>query len=107
MRFAVVVDAPQVVTARHGRERAVQGQDFEAMAGQVEIANDLRAQQRDYVGAHRELESGKDFLGDGGASEHVAPLQHQDFLACARQIGGGGEAVVASSDNDCVVFRVA
>ena len=107
MRLAVIVDPPQIVAAGHGSESAVERQDFQAMAGQIEVANDLRAQQRDYVGAHRELESGKDFFGDGGAAEHVTTLQHQNFLTGAGQVGGRGEAVVASSDDDCVVFRVA
>ena len=76
------------------------------MAGKVEIANNFRAQQRDYVRAHRKLESGEDFFGDSGAAEHVTALQHQNFFPGARQISGGGEAIVASADDDCVVFRV-
>ncbi len=107
MRFAVIVHPPQIVAAGHGRERAVERQDFQAMAGKVEIANDFRTQQRDHVGAHRELEAGKDFFRDSRAAEHVSALQHQNFLPGSRQIGGGGEAVVASSDDDCVVFRIA
>ena len=107
MSLAVIVDPPQIVAAGHGRESAVERQNFQAVAGKIEIANDLRAQQRDYIGADRELESGKNFFGDGGAAEHVTTLQHQNFFPGARQIGGGGEAVVASSDDDCVVFRVA
>ena len=104
MRLAVIVHAPQIVAAGHGRERAVERQNFQAMAGQIEIANDLRPQQRDYIGAHRELESGKDFFGDGGAAEHVTALEHQNFFAGARQVSGVGEAVMASADDDCVVF---
>ena len=107
MRFAVIVHAPQVVAARHGSERAVERQNFQAVAGQVEVANDLRPQQRDHVGADRELESGENFFGDGGAAEHVAALEHQNFLAGARQIGGVDQAVVASADDDYVVFRIA
>ena len=107
MRFAVIVDAPQIVAVRHRSERAVERQDFQSMARKIEIANDLRTQQRDHVGAHRELESGENFFGDGSAAEHVTAFEHENFLPRARQIGGGGEAVVASADDDYVVFRVA
>ncbi len=81
MRAAVVVHAPEIVAAGHGRERAVERKDFEAVARQVEVADDFRTQQRDHVGAHRELEARVDFFGDGGAAEHVAALEHENFLA--------------------------
>ena len=42
----------------------------------------------------------------GGAAEHVAALEHQNFLAGARQVGGVDQAVVASADHDDVVFRI-
>ena len=100
MGLAVVVHAPQVIAVRHGRERAVERQDFQAVAGKIEVANDLRPQQRDDVGADRELESGEDFFGDRRAAEHVPALEHQNFFPGARQIGGVGQAVVASADDD-------
>ena len=74
------------------------------MPRQIEIANDLRPQQRDHVGANGKLEAGKDLFGHRGAAQHVAALQHQDFLAGARQIGGVHQAVVAAADHDGVVF---
>ena len=72
--------------------------------GQIEIANDFRAQQGDHVGADRELEAGKNFFGDRGAAEHVTAFQHQHFLAGARQVGGIDQAVVAAADDDHVVL---
>ncbi len=74
------------------------------MAGQVEIANDLRPQKRNYVGAHRELEARKHFFGDRGAAQHMTALEHQNFLAGARQIGGGGKAVMPPANDDCLVL---
>jgi hypothetical protein len=79
-------------------------QDFEAVARQVEIADDLWPQQRDHVGAHRELETGKDFLGDGSAAQHVAAFEYENFFAGLGKVGGVDEAIVASADHDCVVF---
>ena len=104
MRLAMVVHAPEIIAVRHGRERAVERKNFQAMARQIEVANDLRPQQRNYVGADRELEAGKDFFGDGRAAEHMAALEHQNFLAGAREISGVDQAVVAAADHDYVVF---
>ena len=56
-RLRVIVHAPEVVAARHRRERAVERQDLEAVPRQVELADDLRPQQRHDVGADRELEA--------------------------------------------------
>ena len=105
MRLAVVVHAPQVIAAGHGRERAVEGKNLQAVAGKIEVANNFRPQQRHHVGADRELESGHNFFGAGGAAEHVAAFEHQNFLAGLCQVGGVDQAVVASADDDHVVFR--
>ena len=104
-RFAMVIYAPQVIAIGHGREGAVQGKDFQAVAGKVEIADDLRPQQRDHVRADREFEAGKDLLGHGGPAQHVAALQYYNFLAGTRKIGGIGEPVVPAANHDCVIFR--
>ncbi len=74
------------------------------MAGQIEVANDLRPQQRNHVGAHREFEARENFFGAGGAAQHVAAFKDQNFLAGTRQIRGVDQAVVASADHDHVVF---
>ena len=85
MRLAVVVHAPQVIAAGHGSKCAIERKNFQAVAGKIEVANDFRPQQRDHVGAHRELESRKDLFRDGRAAEHVPPLEHQNFLAGFRR----------------------
>ncbi len=110
-RAAVVVDAPQVVaTARLGslaraqrREGAVQRQDVQAVLGQVEIADDLGSQQADHVAGDREAEARHDLLGDGGATQHVPALEHQGLHPGPRQVRGGDEPVVASTDDHRVV----
>ncbi len=75
------------------------------MAGQIQVPNDLGAQERDDVGADRELESRKDFLRHRRAAHDVAPLEHQDLLAGAREVGGVHEPVVPASDDDDVVLH--
>ena len=99
-RFGVIVDAPEVIAVGHGREGAVERKDFQAVARQIEVANDFRAQQRDDVGKNGKFESGNDFFGDGGAAEDVAPFEDEDFFARAGEIGRVDEAVVAAADHD-------
>src|SRR5690349_10104842 len=98
MRLAMIVHPPQVIAIWHWRKRAIERKDFQAVARKVEVANDLRPQKRDDVRADRKLESWEDFFGDSSAAEHVAPLEHEHFLACAGKVRGMGEAVVASAD---------
>jgi hypothetical protein len=99
----VIVDPPEVVAARHRRERPVERQDLQAVTRQVEVADDLGAQQRDDVGADRVLEARVDLLGDRGAAQHVPALEDEDLPARAREIRGAHEAVVAAADDDDVV----
>src|SRR5207247_1869948 len=44
--FGVVVYAPQVIAAGHGRKRAVEWEDFQAVARKIEFTNDLGAKER-------------------------------------------------------------
>src|SRR5581483_4706099 len=103
MRLAVVVHAPEIVAAGHRRERSVEGKDFEAVAGKIEVANDFRPQQRDYVRTDGELESRHDFFGTGRAPEDVTALEHEDFFPGALQVGGVDQTVVSAADDDYVV----
>ncbi len=107
MRLAVIVHAPQMVAVRHRSESAVERQDLKSVAGKIEVANNLGPQQRDDVRANGKLEAGKNFFRASRAAEDVAALEHQDFLSRFRQIGGVGEAVVASAHHDHVVLRTA
>jgi hypothetical protein len=119
-RPAVVVDPPQVVARAdrvavavlrrrpaHAlgdrRERAVERQDVEAVAGQLELADDLRPEQRHDVRQDRETETREDLLGDRRAPEHVPLLQHDRLQPRTREIGGTDQAVVAAADHDRVV----
>ena len=77
------------------------------MAGKIEVANDLGPQQRDDIRANGKLKAGKDFFRASRAAEDVAALEHEHFLSGFRQIGGVGEAVVASANDDYVVLRTA
>src|SRR5713101_1593881 len=104
MRLAMIVYSPEIVAIRHRSESAVQRKNFQSVTGQVEIADDLRPQKRHDVRAHRELKSRADFFGTGRAGQDVAALEHENFPAGLGQVGGGGQTVVASADDDYVVL---
>ena len=46
-----------------------------------------------------------EFLGDRGAADDVAALEHADRLPAGGEIRGADEAVVAAADDDDVVAR--
>ena len=102
-RPRVVAHPPEVVPVRHGREGAVEGKDLQAVAGEVQLADDLRPEERDHVGADGELEAGEDLLRDRGSPEHVPALEDEHLLARPGQVGGAHQAVVPAADDDRVV----
>src|SRR5262249_14435196 len=86
----------------HRRESAVEREDLEAVARQIELADDFGAQERDDVGGDGELESRKDLFGHRRTSQQVAPLEHENLASRAREISGVDEAVVPADDDDVV-----
>ncbi len=92
---AVVVDAPQVVAVDAGRERAVEGQDVEAVARQLELADDLGSQEPNDVARDREAEPRDDLLGHRRATEDVPAFEDDRTEAGAGKVGRGDEPVVA------------
>jgi hypothetical protein len=100
----VIILAPEAVAVGHGGHGAVERENFQAVAREIEIANDFWSKQRDYVGENREFKSGDDFFGDGGATQDVTFFEDQDFFAGLGEVGRVHEAVVATADYDDVVF---
>ena len=75
--LAVVVAEQQVVAVAGRVERRRHHQRQEAVLDQVELVDDLRPQQAQRVGERREREAGHQLLGDRGAADQVALLEHQ------------------------------
>src|SRR5271156_987620 len=105
-RFGMIVHAPEIISAGHGRHGAVERENFQAVAGEIEIVNNFGAQERNDVGENRKFEAGNDFFGYRSATQNVAALEHQDFFAGAGKIGRVDKAIVATADyNDIVTLR--
>ncbi len=103
--FGVVVDAPEVFSLEHGSESAVERKDFQAVARQIEIANDFRAEERNYVRTNGKLEAGENFFGYCCAAQDITLFEDENLFACAGEIGRVDQAIVAAADYDYVVAR--
>ena len=101
--FGVIIDAPEVIAVGHGRESAVERKNFQAVAREIEVANNFRAKKRDDVRKNGKFEAGNDFFGDSGAAENVAAFENKDFLPRFREVSRIDEAVVAATDDNNVV----
>ena len=104
-RHGVVVGAPQVVAVGR-REGAIERQNLQTVPRQLQLANDLRPQQRHHVGTDRDVEPREHFLGDRRAADDMPALEHQHPPPGARQVGSGGQPVVSAADHDRVVVHV-
>ena len=103
-RQVVIVPAREVIAVVERRDRARQRQYLEAVPRQFEVADDLGPQQADDVRKLREPVAGEYLFGNGRAADDVAPLEHDDLLACPRQIRRSNQAVVAAADDDRIVM---
>ena len=73
------------------------------MPGEIELADDVRPQQRHDVRALGEVEAGEDLFGHRRAAHDVPPLEDEHPSSRAREIGRRSEAIVAATDHDHVV----
>ena len=102
LHVVVGVVAENVAGARDGDAAAVR-HDLQAVARQLQIAEDLGPQQAAHVGAVRVDPALLDLAADRRAADPRVALEHQHLEAGAREIGGIGQAVVAGADDDGIV----
>ena len=101
-RAVGVGPAAQGVAVRQRRERALERQDLQPVARQLEFADDPGPQQADDVGADRVGEAGVELLADRGPAQHGAALEHHHPAAGPRQVGRADEPVVPAAHHDRV-----
>ena len=77
---------------------------LKAAAAQVELGDHELVEQADDVGARADDEAlvGERALERAGAAQALAALEHEHRAAGAREVGRGGQAVVAAADDDGV-----
>jgi hypothetical protein len=76
----------------------------QAVAAEVEVADDLGPEHRGDVGRRRRAASRRDLLGDARAADDLAALEDDRAEPGAREIGGGNEPVVPAADDDRIVL---
>ncbi len=103
--LVVIVPLGEVVAVGERRQRRFERQDVQAVARQVELADDLGSQQAHHVREHREAKAGKDFFAHGCPADALATLEHQHSLSRAGKIGRADQSVVPAADHDRVVAR--
>jgi hypothetical protein len=77
-----------MIAVGHWGKRAVEGKDFQAVAGEIEFANDFWAEERDYIGAFGEKKTRDDLFGDRGTAEDVPAFEDENFFAGFGKISG-------------------
>jgi hypothetical protein len=70
---------------------------------ELQVADDLRPQQRHDVAEDAEAEAWEQLLGDRCAAEHGPLLDDEGLQAGAGEVGRADQAVVAAADDDRVV----
>lgn len=78
----------------------------ESVVGKMQVADHLRAEHAGDVRSRGCAATGSDLFRDTASAHNVAAFENQCGISGAREIRGGGEAVVASADDDSVVKRV-
>ena len=67
----MIVRAPQRSAVRQRSKGAVEGEQMQAVTRKIELADDLRPQQRHHIRADREPEAREDLFRDRRAANHV------------------------------------
>ena len=93
----------RAAVGERGERRRIPRQHLEPVPLELEVADDLGPQQAVDVGGGGDLVAGPDLLGDAGAAEDFAPLEHEHLHAGPGQVGGGHQTVVAAADDDEIV----
>ena len=105
--LAVVVAEEQVVAVAGRVERRRHHQRHEAVLDQVELVDDLGAQQAERVGERREREARHELLGDRGAADQRRRSSTRVRSPAFARYAGVDQPVVAAADHDGVVRRAA
>ena len=95
-----VAPQPHAAAVGERRENAGLGLDhLQPARGQAQLVRDRGAQRAGEMGDGGRAEAGVELLGDGGAPDHVAPLEHQGLAAVAGEQPRRHQAVVPAADD--------
>ncbi len=102
----LVVPEKDRVAIREGQEElGVEGMGLVSELRELEISDDLGAQEARGVRKAGEPDPGEDLLRCGRAADHGATLAHENAQARLCEVARRDEAVVPPADEDCVERR--
>ena len=101
--LAVVLPEEQVVAVLLRAEGRRHQDRHEAVLHELELVDDVRAEQAQGVRERREPEARAELLGDRRAADIAAPLEHERAQAGLREVRRVRHPVVACADDDRVV----
>ena len=101
--LAVVLPEEHVVAVLLRAEGRRHEDRHEAVLHEVELVDDVRAEQAQRVREGREPEARAELLGDRRAADVAAALEHERPQAGLREVGRVRHPVVAGADDDRVV----
>ena len=99
----VAPQADRTAVGSRGEGPDVGADERQAVALEVEIADDRRAQPPDRVGERRHPRPGRELGRADGAADRLASLEHDGPQPGLAEIGRGDEPVVPAADDDRVV----
>jgi len=104
--FGKVAQEEAVMATASGIGRKGRGNAAAEIEIQPEFMNNFLGQEAYEVGVARDFSfvSGEEPLGSCGPADVIVFLEEQDAQPRARQVGSGDEAVVASAENNHVIF---
>src|SRR5258708_5577054 len=73
------------------------------MVAEAQIRNDFRAQHAGDIRCGGDAAAGGNFFGDTAAADDLPPLEHEGGESGTGQIGGGGQAIMTTTDNDRII----
>jgi hypothetical protein len=96
----------QPPAVREQVQRRARGVDDDPALDEPHVTPDRLAQHREHVRAGRSAEARRELLGDAGAADDVAALEHQRPHPAAREVERGDEPVVPAADDDRIVRHI-
>ena len=105
---AIAIRPPgdQLTVGKGNLKRRIAGHHPESMIGEIEIADHFGPEHAGNVRSGRGAAAWGYFFSNAASAHDVSPLEDEGRISRARQVCGGGEAVMSCADNHCVVDRI-
>ena len=101
--FAIGPPGNDVAVRERNLDGGIAGNHTQPMVSEAQVGNDFRAQHAGDIRSGGNAATGSDFFGDTTTADDFATLKNQRGESGARQIGGGRQTIVASTDHHSII----